>query len=98
MWKSSDSSYLEQAGGDDEDCKERGEGTNCEASGAATRVGWSGDLVVAGASGGASALDGDAGVVVVGQGGIRRRSRIVGGNTARCRSKLESFSSANSEN
>ena len=54
----SNSSTLEQAEGHDEDCTERGDGTNCKASGTTgfiIRVGWSGVLVTI-----VSALDGGA--------------------------------------
>ena len=91
--KRSNSSHLEQAEGHDEDCTERGEGTNCETSGATSfsiRVGWSGVRVVL-----SSALDGSAWVLGVDRGGTRRGcgvvGTVVGGVAAGCRSGLILF-------
>lgn len=85
--KRSNSSHLEQAEGHDEDCTERGEGTNCKASGTTgiiIRVGWSGVLVII-----ASALDS---VARVFGGDSGRRCGAVGGVTAGCRSGQILFS------
>lgn len=87
-WKRSNSSRLEQAERDDEGCTERGESTNCEASGAACtiRVSWSGVLAALVVL---SALDGSAIVLRIGGSATRRRC---GGVTARCESKPILFS------
>lgn len=88
--KRSNSSHLEEADGHDEDCTERGEGTNCETSGATSvtiRVGWSGVRVVL-----SSALDRGAWALGVNRGGTRRRCGVVGSVAAGCRSRLILFS------
>jgi len=93
MAEESNSSRLEQAEGDDEDCTERGQGTNCKTGGAVgfiIGVGWSGVLVAAVVVVVVSALDADASVF-----GIDRCCGVVGGLTAECGSKLTLFSSAN---